>query len=1047
MHSFLPAKLSRPRLFDTTPRERLFGILDRLRRHPAIWVEGPAGSGKTALIASYLEARRLSAFWFQVDGDDADPASFFLYLRQLPGVDAAHLPTYADEHSGDIPRFARRFFRALYQGIGPGAALVFDDVHEAIDSPGLRDALREAIAQAPEGIVVVLASRGEPPATFARFVAQQALALVRWPDLQLTAEEVAAIAGLEPGQDGAQIAALGKAAGGWAAGLILLLARPAGAHRNPAPTLSMERVYEFLAAEILDAAPAATRELLLATWPLTRLTPALAETLTGKPGAARILAEMYQQNYFLERLPSPEVAYRYHSLFRDFLEAKARAQFGAAACAALEARAAALLESVGALTEAFARYRAAGEVAACSRLVVAHGPDLAASGRLRTLGEWLDALPEFPPDDQPWLDYWRGACDLATAPLAARRAFARAADAFAVRGNLDDSIRAVSGVIDTIYAEWSDFSLLDPWIDRLVGLIERKGIFAEPGDELKAVSAALVALLYRQPRHAALDALADRTRRLLTAEVAAIERVAAGTYLLNTYNWMGKTAAAREVIALVGPAVVQPHVSAMRKAWWEVRLAYHHYIAGETPATLAALENARTLAQDNGFVVIENIVEHYSAFHYLSEGAWAAAEQAIAAYESRLDPARHLDYAIASYQRAWLALAAGNLDQAQELAQRAVTLALQAGVPNVQGYFTLLVALVSARRGKADAAGLVDQAMALTDCERFPLFAFTAGLVAADFAQGRNESGTAADPLAAALAIGARNDYGNSLLWLADSVSRLCAAALERSLESDYVVRLIARRRLVPPGPQNLAWPWPLRVHTLGSLRVELAGEPLRFTRKAQKKPLAVLMALVALGGRDVSAAHLAELLWPDADGDAARAALNTALYRLRHLLEVDDAIVLVDGKLSLDPQRVWVDRRAFEALDGESRHGSGAVVAGRKAFELYQGHFLDREEEAPWMIAPRNALKARFAKLIENLGQALEAEGRDDEAVSAYERGIALDMLAEPFYRRLMACHARRGQTAMALETYRRCRQSLSVVLGVAPSAATEALRKSLGQ
>lgn len=103
---------------------------------------------------------------------------------------------------------------------------------------------------------------------------------------------------------------------------------------------------------------------------------------------------------------------------------------------------------------------------------------------------------------------------------------------------------------------------------------------------------------------------------------------------------------------------------------------------------------------------------------------------------------------------------------------------------------------------------------------------------------------------------------------------------------------------------------------------VERHGQALHFQRKAQKKPLALLMALVSAGGRQVSAALLAGELWPDADGDAARNALTITLFRLRHLLECQEAVVLSDGRLSLDPQRVWLDTWNFEALFSVHRDG-----------------------------------------------------------------------------------------------------------------------------
>ena len=70
------AKLTAPRPRHAWPRRRLFERLDAARRGgTVIWIAAPAGSGKTTLVASYLQARRLRAVWYRIDAADADPAS------------------------------------------------------------------------------------------------------------------------------------------------------------------------------------------------------------------------------------------------------------------------------------------------------------------------------------------------------------------------------------------------------------------------------------------------------------------------------------------------------------------------------------------------------------------------------------------------------------------------------------------------------------------------------------------------------------------------------------------------------------------------------------------------------------------------------------------------------------------------------------------------------------------------------------------------------------------------------------------------------------
>ena len=74
------AKITRPVLPGTYPRKRLYRLLDQARKFPITWVSGPPGCGKTTTVSGYVEARRLRGIWYQVDGGDGDPATFFYYL-------------------------------------------------------------------------------------------------------------------------------------------------------------------------------------------------------------------------------------------------------------------------------------------------------------------------------------------------------------------------------------------------------------------------------------------------------------------------------------------------------------------------------------------------------------------------------------------------------------------------------------------------------------------------------------------------------------------------------------------------------------------------------------------------------------------------------------------------------------------------------------------------------------------------------------------------------------------------------------------------------
>jgi DNA-binding SARP family transcriptional activator len=308
--------------------------------------------------------------------------------------------------------------------------------------------------------------------------------------------------------------------------------------------------------------------------------------------------------------------------------------------------------------------------------------------------------------------------------------------------------------------------------------------------------------------------------------------------------------------------------------------------------------------------------------------------------------------------------------------------------------------------------------------------------------------------LESAFRLGRRVGYLNHYTWWPPMMSRLCAAALEAGIEPDYVRRLVAARELAPPeGAAPDAWPWPLRIHALGAFRVLRDGEPLRFATKAQKKPLELMKALVALGGEGVDSSRLAAILWPDAGGDAAKVSFDSTLYRLRKLIGLEAALVLNEGKLSLDPRHCWVDVDQFDraARDADAVAQDAAAtperVAGAAARlrDAYPGHFLAGDEDQGWLMPMRDRLRAKLVRTALALGRRLQAAGRAHEAAELYERTLELDNLAEELYRQLMLSQRDLGEHAAALRTYRRCRELLSVVLGTKPAPETEAVRRSL--
>ena len=318
-----PAKTCPPRLFAVHPRERLFRRLDDARAQAVVWIAGPPGAGKTALVASYLQARARPSLWYQVDAGDADPATFFYCLgREVArGQKGRPLPLVTPEHARDLPAFTRRFFRELGDRLPQSATLVFDDVHEG----GRRFAvlLRDGLAELRDGVRVFLVGRDEPGAELARLRAAPRAQRIGWDDLRLRPAETEAVARLlrhEPRVG----RALHARSAGWVAGLVLLLQGGSTTTRR-LEVGSREDAFAGLAGEIVDRLSAASRDTLVRTAFLPRLTPRMAEDLSGNARAGRLLEDLHRSNFFTARKATPDSVYEYHGLLRGFLLARGRA--------------------------------------------------------------------------------------------------------------------------------------------------------------------------------------------------------------------------------------------------------------------------------------------------------------------------------------------------------------------------------------------------------------------------------------------------------------------------------------------------------------------------------------------------------------------------------------------------------------------------------------------------------------------------------------------------------------------------------------------------
>lgn len=1051
------AKLTRPRLHGAADRERLFVRLDECRaRKSAICVVGPPGAGKTTVVATWLDARDAPGLWYQVDPGDADAATFFYYLGEaaFPYAEKARqaLPLLTPEYQHDIEGFSRRFFRALFGLLPEGSVVVLDNYQEVESGQLFHELVAQAIPEIPPGSVLVAISRRDPPDSYARLIANENVGFVDWDDLKLSIEEARAIIGARlQGIEEAETQRLFEESGGWAAGLTLMLDsyRKRNGTSAGLPT-ERESIFSYFATQIFERLSPSTREFLVSTAILPQVPVSLARDLTGNAQAPDILEDLYKRHLFTHRRPGVEPTYWYHALFRSFLKGKADAVLTTEILRETERKAARLLEARLDFDDAFQLFHDASDWSAARRLIERHAHTLLAQGRGQTLRDWVLALPTGVLEDAPWLRYWLGTSLISLDQAQARSHLERAFGQFAASSDLTGQTLSAAGVIDSYYFEWSDFRPMRRWVDTLEPLLDRMHFSSDPGAERKIYTSLLVGMLYAAPDHRFLPRTVERVTEMLDEEMDVNSKVSMAMILLSYCNLACDMERGKIAVSCADPLVDHVELTPFNQLWWFLRKGYYLTILCEYQAGRDALDRAVALSEAYGLQGLRRtflLIASYQVTCFAMLGdvrntrKWHERIVAMAA------PERPMDAWHVSQSKVHLDSTAGSYHAMVDGSREAIERAVAAGMRYIEILGLEHEATGLAVLGKLESLGeTLSRLRRLIFGTCFAFFECQARIVEsyATLVHGDAERGRSLVTDAVAFA----RNHGFQYPQMARCTvvpSTVFAEALRIGAEKDYVRDLIRRYRIVPPPDAPETWPWPVKIHALGRFEIECDGQTLEFSGKAPRRVLAVLKAIVAGGGKPVPSARLVDALWTDDEGDAGRKALDVSLVRLRKLLGHPEAVIVRDEQVSLNRDLCWVDAWAFADLVEMVEAGEESPMArarmGVHALELYRGNFLPADEEDRTLIVARLKLRDLFARLVSALGREMEENGNGDQALACYRRGIDADELAEEFYQGMMRCHAATGRSAEGIAVYRRLRQTLSVVLGMKPSARTEQL------
>ncbi|MEV8033473.1 LuxR C-terminal-related transcriptional regulator [Streptomyces sp. NPDC086182] len=400
----LAVRFTVPDLTETfVRRPRLVARLTEGVQGPLTLVNGPAGAGKTLLVAHWISTmgRPGDVAWLTVEHEDTGPGIFWTYVLESLRRHGAAVPDDIGSPSspGDVDHSLLTRLAAWLSERADPVILVLDEFDRVGASAELADELQFVLRHAGGGLRLVIVSRTEPQLPLHRYRAAGAVAEVRGADLAFVPGETAALLSrhdIRLSDDSAR--SLTEWTGGWAAGLRLCIL--AAQHVDDPDTFiknfeaGQSTLADFLLAEVLEAQSDETQDLLLRSSILEQIHPELANALTGRDDAEPILAGLQHANAFVEAIGHSW--YRLHPLFAEILRVHLRVRHPGME-PELRRRAARWLSDAGLLAEALPHAAGAGEwELAAGRFV-----DELAIGQLLTGldAERLDGLfAAMPPD-------------------------------------------------------------------------------------------------------------------------------------------------------------------------------------------------------------------------------------------------------------------------------------------------------------------------------------------------------------------------------------------------------------------------------------------------------------------------------------------------------------------------------------------------------------------------------------------------------------------------------------------------------------------------
>ena len=165
------------------------------------------------------------------------------------------------------------------------------------------------------------------------------------------------------------------------------------------------------------------------------------------------------------------------------------------------------------------------------------------------------------------------------------------------------------------------------------------------------------------------------------------------------------------------------------------------------------------------------------------------------------------------------------------------------------------------------------------------------------------------------------------------------------------------------------------------------------------------------------------ENLWQDQDSMDPKNMIRGQIFRLRQILRDilpgDDYLTITfsngyytlevggDVVLDTDEMEAWI-KEGDQQLEFDQEQ---AILAYRKAIDLYRGGYLAENPYEIWLVPVRSYYKRLYVKTLEKLVDLCSEKGRDEEIVKLCEKAITIEPYEEMLHKFLIESLLRIGK------------------------------------